>query len=71
MQSVFIGGGPPDLQNLDSKKMKMMNHRLQKLKKQLLEDNDDVNGSDVASVITSSTSAWCETMYNLISLNIF
>ncbi|XP_022961429.1 scarecrow-like protein 8 [Cucurbita moschata] len=31
-------------------------------------NNDDNNGSDAASVITSSTSAWCETMYKLISL---
>ncbi|KAG6573484.1 Scarecrow-like protein 8, partial [Cucurbita argyrosperma subsp. argyrosperma] len=46
----------------------MMNHRLQELEKQLFEDNDDDDGSDVASVITSSTSTWCETMYNLISL---
>ena len=28
MQSVFPRGGPPNLQNLDSKKKMMMNHRL-------------------------------------------
>lgn len=48
---------------------KMMNHRLQELEKQLLEDNDEDDGSDEASVITNSNSAWCETIYNLISPN--
>nr|ADN33769.1 GRAS family transcription factor [Cucumis melo subsp. melo] len=63
-------GGIPvrDLQSLESEK-KMMNHRLQELEKELLEDNDDDDGSDAVSVITSSNSAWCETIYNLISPN--
>lgn len=56
-----------DLQNLDSEKKMMMNHRLQELEKELLEDNDDDDGSDAVSVITSSNSAWCETIYNLLS----
>ena len=33
LQSILIGGGPPDLQNLDSEKKMMMNHRLPELEK--------------------------------------
>ncbi|KAK7279917.1 hypothetical protein RJT34_24978 [Clitoria ternatea] len=43
---------------------KSMNHRLQELEKQLLEDNDDDNG-DAVSVITDSE--WSETIQNLIT----
>lgn len=46
----------------------MMNHRLQELEKQLLDD-DDENGDegDAVSVITSTNSEWSETIQNLIS----
>ena len=53
MQPGFTGGGPPNLQELEKKMM--MNHCLRELEKQLLEDNDNDDGSDVASVITSLT----------------
>ncbi|XP_022972981.1 scarecrow-like protein 8 [Cucurbita maxima] len=56
-----------DLQSLDSEKKMIMNHRLQELEKELLEDIDDDDGSDAVSVITNSNSPWCETIYNLIS----
>lgn len=42
-----------------------MDHRLQELEKQLLEDNDEEGEADAASVIT--TSEWSETYQNLIS----
>lgn len=42
----------------------MMDHRLQELEKQLLEDNDDEEG-DAVSVITNSE--WSETIQNLIT----
>nr|KYP61953.1 Scarecrow-like protein 8 [Cajanus cajan] len=44
---------------------KIMDHRLQELEKQLLEDNDEEGEADAASVIT--TSEWSETYQNLIS----
>lgn len=47
------------------KKAMMMNHRLQELEKQLLDDNDEVEG-DTISVITNTNSAWSETIQNLI-----
>ncbi|XP_062149752.1 scarecrow-like protein 8 [Alnus glutinosa] len=52
----------------DLSEQKMMNHRLQELEKQLLDDDDD-NGDegDAASVITSTNSEWSETIQNLIS----
>lgn len=42
----------------------IMDHRLQELEKQLLEDNDEGEEADAASVIT--TSEWSETYQNLI-----
>jgi hypothetical protein len=52
----------------DLSEQKMMNHRLQELEKQLLDD-DDENGDegDAVSVITSTNSEWSETIQNLIS----
>jgi len=44
---------------------KIMDHRLLELEKQLLEDNDEGEEADAASVIT--TSEWSETYQNLIS----
>ncbi|KAL2334764.1 hypothetical protein Fmac_015977 [Flemingia macrophylla] len=44
---------------------RIMDHRLQELEKQLLEDNDEEGEADAASVIT--TSEWSETYQNLIS----
>lgn len=52
---------------MDSDK-KMMDHRLQELEKQLLDDNDEEDG-DAASVITNTNSEWSETIQNLISPN--
>jgi hypothetical protein len=47
----------------------MMNHRLQELEKQLLDD-DNENGDKgyTVSVITNTNSEWFETIQNLISL---
>lgn len=54
---------------VDSSDKKMMNHRLQELEKQLLDDNDEDEG-DAVSVITNNTnSEWSETIQNLISPN--
>lgn len=44
-----------------------MENRLQELEKQLLEDNDEEEEADAASVITSNE--WSETIQNLISPN--
>lgn len=49
---------------------KMINHRLQELEKQLLDDDDDDDNGDegdAVSVITSANSEWSETIQNLIS----
>ncbi|XP_027358196.1 scarecrow-like protein 8 [Abrus precatorius] len=55
---------PAPVQSSEPEK-KTMDHRLQELAKQLLEDNDDEGEADAASVIT--TSEWSETYQNLIS----
>ncbi|XP_057445981.1 scarecrow-like protein 8 [Lotus japonicus] len=50
----------------DEPEKKIMNHQLLELEKQLLEDNDEGEEPDAASVIT--TSEWSETYQNLIGL---
>ncbi|XP_050384869.1 scarecrow-like protein 8 [Argentina anserina] len=53
----------------DSEK-KMIDHRLQELEKQLLDDNDEEEeAGDAVSVITKTSSDWTETIQNLISPN--
>ncbi|KAJ7969899.1 Scarecrow-like protein [Quillaja saponaria] len=51
---------------VESDKKLMIDHRLQELEKQLLEDNDEEEG-DAVSVITNNE--WSETIQNLISPN--
>lgn len=53
---------------VDSEK-KMMNHRLQELEKQLLDDNDEEDGDPVSAITNNSNSEWSETIQNLISPN--
>ncbi|KAK7315108.1 hypothetical protein VNO77_33640 [Canavalia gladiata] len=55
---------PVPVQSAEPEK-KIMDHKLQELAKQLLEDNDEEGEADAASVIT--TSEWSETYQNLIS----
>ncbi|KAM5557410.1 scarecrow-like protein 8 [Rosa sericea] len=55
--------------SVDSEK-KMIDHRLQELEKQLLDDNDEEEeGGDAVSVITKTNSEWSETIQNLIGTN--
>ncbi|XP_061996028.1 scarecrow-like protein 8 [Rosa rugosa] len=55
--------------SVDSEK-KMIDHRLQELEKQLLDDNDEEEeGGDAVSVITKTNSEWSETIQNLIGPN--
>ncbi|KAJ7974157.1 Scarecrow-like protein [Quillaja saponaria] len=51
---------------VESDRKLMIDHRLQELEKQLLEDNDEDEG-DAVSVITNSE--WSETIQNLITTN--
>ncbi|XP_024021653.1 scarecrow-like protein 8 isoform X2 [Morus notabilis] len=53
---------------VDSDK-KMINHRLQELEKQLLDDNDEEEGDPVSAITNNSNSEWSETIQNLISPN--
>lgn len=52
---------------VDSDK-KMINHRLQELEKQLLDDNDE-EADPVSAITNNSNSEWSETIQNLISPN--
>jgi hypothetical protein len=52
----------------DLSEQKMMNHRLQELEKQLLDDDNENSDKGYAiSVITSTNNEWFETIQNLIS----
>ncbi|PON58174.1 GRAS transcription factor [Parasponia andersonii] len=53
---------------VDSDK-KMMNHRLQELEKELLNDIDEGEGDAVSAITNNSNSEWSETIQNLISPN--
>ncbi|PON97006.1 GRAS transcription factor [Trema orientale] len=53
---------------VDSDK-KMMNHRLQELEKELLDDIDEGEGDPVSAITNNSSSEWSETIQNLISPN--
>ncbi|XP_015878424.3 scarecrow-like protein 8 [Ziziphus jujuba] len=64
VQNRVVGGGLA----VDSSDKKMMDHRLQELEKELLDDNDEEEG-DAVSVITNTNSEWSETIQNLISPN--
>ncbi|XP_004308059.1 PREDICTED: scarecrow-like protein 8-like [Fragaria vesca subsp. vesca] len=55
--------------SVDSEK-KMIDHRLQELEKQLLDDNDEEEeAGDGVSVITKTNSEWSETIQNLFGPN--
>ena len=55
--------------SVDSER-KMIDHRLQELEKQLLDDNDEEEeAGDGVSVITKTNSEWSETIQNLIGPN--